>query len=142
MIAVRVNGLPAPQGSKRVLNGNLVESSRAVGPWRDAVRSEIQRVVFTRAAGEPDLRIRQPAAVSVVIDFYLPKPKSAPRRQEHPVRRPDVDKLTRATLDGITEGGAIADDSQVVTLYVRKMYAYDEQPPGACIWIREQESWQ
>jgi len=33
-----VLGVPAPQGSKRhVGRGVLVESSKALGPWRDAV---------------------------------------------------------------------------------------------------------
>lgn len=39
-IVFYAEGVPAPQGSKtHVGGGRLIESSRQVGAWRDAVRS-------------------------------------------------------------------------------------------------------
>ena len=109
-------GIPAPQGSKRhVGGGRMVEQSRAVGPWREAVRAETQRV----------MRGHMPIAgpVYVQIIFGLPRPKSLPKSQCHPVKRPDIDKLARAVLDGMVSGGAFPDDSQVVHLHAEKRYA-------------------
>lgn len=138
MLRIRVNGQPAPQGSKtRGRNGGLYEASKKVGPWRDAVRTETQQAI----AGEPFGRGSDPAAVR--IRFYLPRPAGhygsgrnrgrlragAPR---YPAARPDLDKLCRSTLDGLAEGGAFTNDGQVVELTASKHWA-DECPPGATI---------
>ena len=153
MITIRVAGVPAPQGSKRhVGGGRMVESSRAVGPWREAVRAETQRAIagplaVPRGAGRTSLwpvghTSLQP--VQVTVKFTLPRPQghygtganatrvrpSAPR---WPHRKPDLDKLIRAVLDGITQGGAIADDAQVVRIAAQKTYG----TPGAVITIEE-----
>jgi crossover junction endodeoxyribonuclease RusA len=129
VITIEVRGLPAPQGSKRhVGHGILVESSKAVGPWREAVRAETQRVLNGTHS-----RWLDGGPVNVEITFGLPRPKghygtgrnagkvrdSAPW---YPHGRPDLDKLTRAVLDGLTAGGAWVDDAQVVCLTARKVY--------------------
>lgn len=116
-----VPGVPAPQGSKRhVGRGILVESSKALGPWRSTV------ALAARAAhkGAP-----LDGPVSVACDFTFPRPKHHRRangelRDGAPARhssRPDVDKLARAILDGIT-GIVIRDDGQVTSLSARKWY--------------------
>ena len=126
---IRVNGIPAPQGSKRhVGGGRMVEASRAVGPWREAVRTETQR----DAGGEGGL-YRGP--VQVHIEFFLPRPKTAPKSRTRPDKRPDLDKLVRATLDGLVMGGAFADDAQVVSLMADKYFADDINPRGARIHV-------
>lgn len=123
-------GIPAPQGSKRhVGGGRMVEVSRAVGPWREAVRAETQRVVMAGQGGP------WPCPVQVRIAFRLPRPKSAPASVRWPAKRPDLDKLVRAVLDGITEGGALFDDSQVVMLGASKRFAH--RTPGCLIDITE-----
>ena len=137
MITIHVNGIPAPQGSKvGFIRGNgsagVRESSKAVGPWRDAVRTETQRAIGVPYDDGP---------VWVEITFRLPRPKghhgarglrpSAPAR---PAVKPDLDKLARAVLDGITAGGAIRDDAQVCVLTVEKTYA-DDHPPGCVIRV-------
>jgi crossover junction endodeoxyribonuclease RusA len=135
---IRVNGIPAPQGSKRhVGNGRMIESSRAVGPWREAVRAETQRIMISPLAGP----------VRVDVAFYLPRPKGHWRtgRNAHllrdaapalPCGTPDLDKLARAVLDGLTAGGAWKDDGQAASLHAEKYYA-DRQPPGCRILIGE-----
>jgi crossover junction endodeoxyribonuclease RusA len=133
-VIIVVRGIPAPQGSKRhVGGGRMVESSRAVGPWREAVRAETQRAM--KAARECPIT----GPVSVIIRFYLPRPKSTPKRIVWPAKRPDLDKLARAVLDGLTAGGAWDDDAQVVELVTSKMFAgLDTQPPGCLITIQEE----
>ena len=129
---IEVNGIPAPQGSKRhVGNGRMVESSRAVAPWREAVRAETQRAIYVE--GQAAWGSEEP--VGVIISFRLPRPKSAPARIRLPAKRPDVDKLARAVLDGLVAGGAFPDDAQVVQLLATKVYA-GHNPPGAVISVR------
>jgi crossover junction endodeoxyribonuclease RusA len=134
VITIEVRGLPAPQGSKRhVGHGIMVESSRAVGPWREAVRAEAQRAVKHPFVGP----------VKVEITFGLPRPRShygtgknAGRVRDgapwYPHGRPDLDKLARAVLDGLTAGCSWVDDAQVVCLTARKVY----DSPGCRISIK------
>ncbi|GEM_PF-2210548 len=96
-------GTPAPQGSKRhVGHGVMVESSRYVRPWREAVKA----AAF--GAGEC---LDGPLAVSMV--FTLPRPKSARRIDMAPSRMPDLSKLARAVEDAISDAGLWADDARV-----------------------------
>ena len=127
-----VRGIPAAQGSKRhVGNGRMVESSRAVGPWREAVRAETQRAMTDCPP------LDGPALV--YVGFVLPRPKSLPKRVRHPSRRPDLDKLIRAVLDGLTEGGAWYDDGQVTKLSAQKQYADAEHGTGCVIEVHSLE---
>jgi Holliday junction resolvase RusA-like endonuclease len=128
VITFEVRGLPAPQGSKRPVRLGtgrigMVESSKAVGPWREAVRAEAQNVIQVPFGGP----------VRVHLIFWLVRPKSHYRtgRNAHLLRdsapvwpdgKPDVDKLARATMDGLTESGAWKDDAQVVLLTAAKRY--------------------
>jgi crossover junction endodeoxyribonuclease RusA len=134
-IVVTVRGLPAPQGSHRhVGHGRMVESSKAVGPWREAVRAETQLVM----AGRPPLE----GPVKVRMVFYLPRPKGhmsargglRPSAPGWPAGRPDLDKACRAVADALTAGGAWRDDSQMCVLVAEKQYA-DDYPPGALITV-------
>ena len=139
MITIEVRGLPAPQGSKRhVGHGIMVESSKAVGPWREAVRAETYKAVSDGGFQGP---------VHVDITLYLTRPRghygtgrNAERLRDSaptwPSGRPDVDKLARAVLDGLTAGGAWRDDAQVAVLIARKIYGWQ---PGCRIEIRELE---
>jgi len=139
VITVTVNGLPAPQGSKKsVGNGRMIEVSKALGPWREAVRTETQNVLSAGAAPIP-----RGVAVDLLVTFWLPRPKahhgarglrpSAPRFH---TTRVDLDKLVRAAGDGLTAGGVWQDDSQVVVIHAEKRYAGGDQPPGMVAVIR------
>jgi crossover junction endodeoxyribonuclease RusA len=139
---LQVNGMPAPQGSKtKNRYGAVYESSKAVKPWREAVRAEIQRAMQDRHPFEGPVEIR--------INFFLPRPKGhygtgrnagtvKARSPRWPTGVPDVDKLARAVLDGITEGGAWKDDGQVVALIATKEYAGAGDKPGCSIQIMEE----
>jgi crossover junction endodeoxyribonuclease RusA len=146
-IVIRVNGIPAPQGSKVRTKFGMREASKAVGPWRDAVRTETQRVMEVAALALRDGGV-MPGPVEVRVNFYLGRPKghygtgrnagtikaSAP---DYPAGLPDLDKLCRAVLDGLTAGGAWRDDGQVVVLMALKLYATPDQPAGCSIEIKE-----
>jgi crossover junction endodeoxyribonuclease RusA len=123
---ITVRGTPAPQGSKRhVGGGRMVEMSKAVGPWREAVRAETQRAMNGHGP------ISGPVGVRVVFGLARPRAHYRTGRNAHmlkdtapvfPSGRPDVDKLARAVLDGLTMGGIWTDDSQVVRLEAVKNY--------------------
>ena len=122
---IEVPGVPAPQGSKRhVGHGVMVEASANLRPWRDAVIWHTHQAFLHAPLLGP---------VQVMAIFTFPRPKShygtgmnanrvrlsAP---SHPDGRPDLDKLARAVLDGLTQGGAFKDDGQVCELLCRKRY--------------------
>lgn len=115
-----VEGVAVPQGSKsaRVYGGRAVltdgfgDKPRVLKAWR--------RAVFEAA---PKLGLDVPVVVELC--FVLPRPKSRPRDVFVAVK-PDLDKLVRAVLDGLTstktEVGLLRDDSRVVRLVAEKRY--------------------
>lgn len=127
-ITLNVFGLPAPQGSKRIMRGRLIEASgEKLKKWR----KEIARVCVE--SQNPELIL---APVQVKVNFYLPRPASVKQaKRPLPIVPPDIDKLARAVLDGIGQSETIwRDDSQVIRLQATKYYA-DERQPGAEIEI-------
>lgn len=136
-LKIEVFGLPAPQGSKTVYRGRLVEASaKALKPWRKAISDAVHA-----ALPEDHQLILSPVAVE--IDLYVPRPATIKQsKRPYPIVPPDIDKLARAVLDGIGQGisgksgdGLFwGDDSQVVDLQVKKRYA-DDREPGATITI-------
>ena len=51
--------------------------------------------------------------------------------------KPDLDKLIRATLDGLADGGLIVHDQRVAQVTAAKRYAISGEPTGATITITE-----
>lgn len=138
MIRLEIFGEPAPQGSKRVFNGRIVEaSSKKLKPWRQAIADAAYNLL-----SEEHSLITGP--LKVEVDFYLPRPSSvSQRKRPFPIVPPDLDKLCRSLLDGLNQGAdtgkvgdgiLYADDSQVVELIARKHYA-DDREPGATVTI-------
>lgn len=126
------HGRPAPQGSKRhVGKGIMVESSKKVAPWREAVKQAFL------ASGQTATRYE--GAVVASVSFLFQKPKSAPKsRRVYPSTRGtgDIEKLLRSTFDALVDVGVLRDDSQIVRLSdVTKDYASDGQALGALIII-------
>lgn len=146
-----VYGIPAPQGSKRFVGtskagrGILIESSKAVKPWREAVKYAAVGVMEAAALSiERHCNGAMPGPLSVDMTFTVPKPKSAPKsRRTYPDRKPDLSKLVRSTEDALTDAGAWEDDARVVQCLARKVFP-GEHPraldrPGAYIEIRSAE---
>jgi crossover junction endodeoxyribonuclease RusA len=136
VITVTVHGLPAAQGSKRhVGGGRMVEMSKALAPWREAVRAETQHTMN----GQPPLE----GPLRLAVTFYLPRPKGhtgarglRPSAPVWPAVRPDLDKCARAAMDGMGAGGAYLDDAQIVELGAAKVYA-GQHPTGMVAELRE-----
>jgi Holliday junction resolvase RusA-like endonuclease len=126
-VTFEVLGLPAPQGSKKafVVGGKarMTESAGAKGyAWRDSVSAAARDV-----AGHDDVDAPLDGPLTVEILFRFPVPKSRARKVPTgpwgslpKTTSPDVDKLARSVLDGLTAGGLISDDSLVVRLVAEK----------------------
>jgi len=131
VIAFTVPGIPAPQGSMRAFMRKgarfpvVTSDNRNLKPWR-------QSVAFAAVDACPDRELWQ-GPVSIGVVFYLPRPKSLPKRVEYPTKKPDCDKLARGILDALT-GILWRDDSQVVEMAARKLYG---DPPRAEIEVEE-----
>ena len=128
---LEIFGNPAPQGSKRIIKGRLIEaSSEKLRKWR----KEIARICTEARARDEDLFFLGPVRVEVV--FFMPRPASVKQeKRPWPIVPPDLDKLCRGLLDGIGQSELIwGDDSQVVNLIATKQYA-DAREPGASVTI-------
>ena len=110
MIEFRVDGQPVPQGSMKVINGNIIHTQgSALAAWRSAIALEARRAGATPVEGPIELD----------MTFTTLKPRTVTRT--HPTVPPDLDKLVRAVLDGLT-AIAYRDDSQVTAFTARKQY--------------------
>lgn len=127
LLRLRVVGLPAPQGSKRhVGQGVMVESSKRVKPWREAVKA-----AAIEASHGAALRLDGPLYLELTFVMQKPvRPKS-----HRPDRMPDLSKLVRSTEDALTDAGVWADDARVVDLVAHKVYADPGEHCGALIRI-------
>ena len=94
----------------KVINGHIIHTQgSALAAWRSAI------ALGARHAGA----LPRDGAISIDMTFFMPKPKTVTR--SHPTVAPDLDKLVRAVLDGLT-AIAYKDDSQVTSLIARKDY--------------------
>jgi Holliday junction resolvase RusA-like endonuclease len=145
-VALTVYGLPAPQGSKRSYGpGRMVESSKNVKPWREAVKFAALDLLKHADGWVP---LDGPLMMSVVFTFARPKGHYRTGKNAHllrgsaparPIGYPDLSKLIRSTEDALTDAGVWADDSRVVDASAAKHYANDGpdtlHTPGAVIRI-------
>lgn len=128
-----VRGLPAPQGSKEFKGISrttgraiLVEASKAVRPWRQDVVIAAVDAMERHGSWRP-----LPGPVHLVVEFFLPRPKSQPKtRRTAPTSAPDLDKLVRSTGDALTTAGAYTDDAVVTDITVRKRYSVHDDALG------------
>jgi Holliday junction resolvase RusA-like endonuclease len=119
---------PSPQGSKNsyaakdssgAYTGKVTsyESAKQLKAYRKAIAWAARSARSRAGLNGP---VAADLTVIVVINFRRPARTAA----TSPVGRAygDVDKLARAVLDGITEGGLIADDRYVTSLLVSKHF--------------------
>ena len=112
-------GRPIPQGSLKFINGRPIHHRATdLAAWRADV---------ARVAQQHSVKC-QDGPVTLDLLFCLLKPRTVKR--DFPHVRPDLDKLVRAVMDGLT-GVAYEDDQQVCTLAASKIYA-----PTTGVFIR------
>lgn len=130
MIECFIQGECRPQGSKQgfIRGGRVVlvdgggSGAQKLKTWRASVKSALEN--FEPISGP----------IEIYLDFRLLRPKSRLRLKESYVSvKPDLDKLTRAVFDGITDSGAWEDDSRVVSLHATKTYVDDLELAGVSL---------
>ena len=128
---VRVYGLPVAQGRPRAFklpSGQIrVYDPQQSRDWKRTVMGQVLAV-------KPERLLE--GALECEMDFYLPRPKSLPKRVVYPVKKPDVTNLIKGTEDAL-KGIVFSDDSAVVSLRAAKHYATDGTPPGVYLRLEE-----
>jgi crossover junction endodeoxyribonuclease RusA len=119
VITFQVDGQPVPQGSMKVINGHVIHAKGSeLATWRSQIALRA-REAGARPHNEP---------VEIEMIFTMVRPKTVTRLE--PTVPPDLDKLVRAVLDGLT-AIAYRDDGQVVRLSACKQYG---AIPG--VWVQ------
>lgn len=129
MLDFFAEGTPVPQGSKNayVRGGRavLVDANARLKPWRAQVRDAAEAAIAEAGWETLDEPCR------VYLGFTMPRPQRP--WWDVPAVKPDLDKLTRAVFDALTDAGVWKDDSRVVEMKVAKRYEDDEAVPG--VWV-------
>ena len=128
---VRVYGLPVAQGRPRAFklpSGQV----RVFDPphSRDWKRTVMAQVLACR----PERLLAGP--LEGEMDFYVPRPKSIPKRRLYPEVKPDLSNYLKGTEDAL-RGLVFSDDSQIVRLRLSKLYADALSMPGVHIVLEE-----
>lgn len=140
MLTFTAYGIPIPKGSAKgfVIRPKGGGPPRAVvthdnprtKPWQEIVVSAALDAVGTLPLGQSATGDGEPVALDLA--FFLPRPKSAPKRVVRQVKKPDLDKLVRCVKDALTRAGVYRDDAQVVRTVATKEFAGgDRDPRGA-----------
>lgn len=119
-IVYSVSGTPAPQGSKIRTAYGMRDASKALKPWRDAVKAASQE--------QAEITDTVLGGFRASLTFRFKRP-AKPVRDYPPI---DIDKLCRSTLDGMVSGGIVEDDRHCVYLTAKKEY---HEHPGVIIRI-------
>lgn len=109
-----IAGYPAPKGS-RSFNGKgrgSRESSVRCKPW-------VETIAYAARANRPAGRALEPP-YEVELAFSMPEGQRP--KYGWPTKDGDLDKLVRAVLDGLTQGGLIVDDRHVIRIVTTKKF--------------------
>lgn len=148
-VAIRVYGLPVPQGSKgaKVFKGRATlfdTNAQRLDPWREHVKKAAEDATRYHDT------LTGPLKVWVFFTFQRPKSHYRTGRNAHLLRDTapamptgrdlgDVDKLQRAVFDSLTEAQVWADDCLVVDVRARKVYAGEDEyaldKPGVSVIV-------
>lgn len=122
LVTFEILGVPSPQGSKtRMPNGAVIEGSSTSGrakqkSWRAAVVEAARDCADTTPHDGP---------LQLTVEFRMPMPASRSKT----IRtagiwpcsvKPDIDKVIRGLLDGLTAGGLIRDDARIFAIEATK----------------------
>ena len=126
-----VLGDPVPQGRPRAFVPKGQTRPRVYDPnnarkWKHQLRYAAQQAVE-----KTDFEMWRETPLTLVLTFYLHRPKSLPKRILYPYKRPDLDNLEKAVMDGL-QGVVFDDDSRIVAKQTLKAF----HPEGKVgVWI-------
>ena len=135
MIDFIVPGKAEPQGSKTKTRWGVREDNPRTMPWRGRISLAAHDYMVAKM-----LHLLVDVPVTVTLEFVMPRPTTAPKSYTKPaIKKPDIDKLCRAILDGITHV-VIATDSQVTRLVADKRIAEIGEEAHVRIQVEEQDA--
>jgi crossover junction endodeoxyribonuclease RusA len=136
----RVNGIAQQAGSKRAFVPKgwtrpvLTDSNRNLKSWQQLVADQASHAIEDLPMNDRALLLD---GVRLTVAFFLPRPKSLPKRVTCHTKTPDLDKALRAIGDSLS-GVCYRDDSQIVEIVAMKRYAAPAAVPH--VWIRVEPS--
>jgi crossover junction endodeoxyribonuclease RusA len=132
VLALFVPGRPAPQGSMKAVISR--STGRAMMKKDNEGRQNSWRRLVAQHAAQVHVGELLDGPLAVRLEFVMPRPVATPKRRATPpaVKKPDIDKLSRAVLDALT-GVAWRDDSQITDLRASKRLAELDEQPGVHI---------
>lgn len=134
MIDFIVPGKAEPQGSKTRTRFGVREDNPRTMPWRGRVALAAHDYMVAHMLG-----LITDVPVVITLEFVMPRPTTTPKSYTPAaVKKPDIDKLCRAILDGITHV-VIATDSQVTRLVADKRLAEIGEEAHARIQVEERD---
>ena len=129
----RVIGVAQSMGSKRAFVPRgwtrpvITDSNRNLKSWQVLVAEAASQAIQRLPAAERELLAD---GVRLTVAFYLPRPKTLPKRVTAHTKAPDCSKFVRGLEDALT-AVAYRDDAQICDLIATKRYA----PPGAIPYV-------
>lgn len=138
-LIVRVLGRPAPQGSHEIgANNRIMHSSNYLTAWRENVNRATREAYVESGLTRADMPlIPNPRPAFLQIAHFLQDDQGRAAGTLDVTGVPDLDKLVRATIDGLGAARVFANDSQVVFLVTAKMRIPPGGHPGAYIVISD-----
>lgn len=133
-----VHGIAQPKGSTKAFlpkgwTRPIVTSDNPKNKgWQQLVAEAASRAI----ADAPGFALIESAA-SLRVTFYLPRPKTLPKKVEQCVKKPDLDKLVRSAKDAMSKV-VYRDDALIVEIIARKAYAREGETPRADILVSTQ----
>lgn len=132
-LTIDVLGTPAPQGSKKGFFNPKLGRVQVVEDNAPKTKTWRQDVLTAAVDAQPEGWEPIDAAVWIEAVFYFRRPAShfgtgrnagtlKDSAPERPAVKPDIDKVLRATLDGLATAGCYVNDSRVVSVTVEKRY--------------------
>lgn len=121
IVTFLIEGEPQGKGRHRTTNSGINFT-----PGRTAVYENWVKSVYINRVGEKLLY--GPIRATIEVYYGVPKSKSKRAKErmlqqlERPTKKPDVDNVAKAILDSLN-GIAYKDDSQIVELNMKKLYA-------------------
>jgi Holliday junction resolvase RusA-like endonuclease len=132
-LAFRVIGVAQQMGSKRAFVPKgwsqpvITDSNRNLKSWQVLVSECANHAIQQLPVIERALML---GGVRLTVAFYLPRPKSLPKRTTAHITAPDLDKFVRGLCDALSQV-VFRDDAQIVDLIAMKRYT----PPGAVPYV-------
>lgn len=141
VISFFIPGVPRPKGSSQIYhtkNGSpyVAAGSKYQYEWENTIRDTIlehaPQLISSTLYDESPLQKHYLQPVGLQLVFKLTPVK---KYRAHATSYPDIDKLTRCTLDALTKSHLIHDDRQIVYTETMKQYANQPGEEGVHITI-------